>query len=89
MLCVLCSTDRKIGMWQCENIAGVSGGLEGLSAALFTRVLGWSKLELDILRRFFTAFFGTRIDLRKMLTSRSVAKVKAEHKNTKIHSYYE
>ncbi len=60
--CAVCSTDRKIGIWQCENIAGIRGGLEGLSAAIFTRVLGWSKLELDILRRFLTPFFGNRID---------------------------
>tara|TARA_R110002060_G_scaffold13370_1_gene18960 strand:- start:1742 stop:1909 length:168 start_codon:yes stop_codon:yes gene_type:complete len=54
-------------MWQNENIAGPQGGIEGLSAALFTRVLGWSKLELDVF----------------------MAKVKAEHRSTKIHSYYE
>ncbi|KUJ23806.1 S-adenosyl-L-methionine-dependent methyltransferase [Mollisia scopiformis] len=58
---------KEIGMWQCENIAGPDGGIEGLSAAVFTRVLGWSKLELDVL----------------------LAKAKAEHRNTKIHSYYE
>lgn len=27
----------------------VSSGLEGLSAAVYTRVLGWSKEELDVL----------------------------------------
>ena len=54
-------------MWQNENIAGPSGGIEGLSAALFTRVLGWSKIELDVF----------------------VAQVRAEHRNSRIHSYYE
>lgn len=55
---------KEIGMWQSENIAD---GFEGLSAAVFTRVLGWSKLELDVL----------------------LAQAKQEHKNTKIHSYYD
>ncbi|KAG4430735.1 hypothetical protein IFR05_013776 [Cadophora sp. M221] len=58
---------KMIGMWQNENIAGPQGGIEGLSAALFTRVLGWSKMELDVF----------------------MAQVKSEHKNPKIHSYYE
>lgn len=57
----------EIGMWQNENIAGPQGGIEGLSAALFTRVLGWTKIELDIF----------------------MAQVKSEHRNPKIHSYYE
>lgn len=33
-------------MWTLENI---TSGLEGLSAAVYTRVLGWSKEELDVL----------------------------------------
>ena len=32
-------------MWTYENI---SSGLEGLSAAVYTRVLGWTKPELDV-----------------------------------------
>jgi hypothetical protein len=32
-------------MWVLEDLAP---GLEGLSVALFTRVLGWSKEELDV-----------------------------------------
>lgn len=55
---------KEIGMWQNENIAS---GLEGLSAALFTRVLGWSKEELDVL----------------------LAQARKEHKDTRIHSYYQ
>ncbi|KAL5322321.1 hypothetical protein ACEPPN_010294 [Leptodophora sp. 'Broadleaf-Isolate-01'] len=58
---------KMIGMWQNENIAGPQGGIEGLSAALFTRVLGWSKMELDVF----------------------MAQVKSEHRNPRIHSYYE
>ncbi|KAF6785728.1 methyltransferase domain-containing protein [Colletotrichum sojae] len=33
-------------MWTLEDI---SSGLEGLSAAVYTRVLGWSKESLDVL----------------------------------------
>jgi hypothetical protein len=33
------------GMWVLEDMGP---GLEGLSAGLFTRVLGWSKEELDV-----------------------------------------
>ncbi|KAH7169999.1 S-adenosyl-L-methionine-dependent methyltransferase [Dactylonectria macrodidyma] len=36
---------KEIGTWNLENI---TSGLEGLSAAVFTRVLGWTKEELDI-----------------------------------------
>lgn len=32
-------------MWQLENLGG---GLEAISVALFTRVLKWSKPELDM-----------------------------------------
>lgn len=55
---------KEIGMWQNENIVS---GLEGLSAALFTRVLGWSKEELDVL----------------------LAQARREHRDTRIHSYYD
>jgi hypothetical protein len=41
--------------------------VEGLSAVLFTRVLGWSKEELDVL----------------------LSGARSEHRDTKIHSYYE
>lgn len=34
------------GIWTLENI---STGLHGLSSAVFTRVLGWSNEELEIL----------------------------------------
>jgi hypothetical protein len=33
-------------MWQFENLGG---NLEAISAALFTRVLGWTKGETDIM----------------------------------------
>lgn len=33
-------------MWQLENF---SSGIEAISVALFTRVLGWSTDELDVL----------------------------------------
>jgi short-subunit dehydrogenase involved in D-alanine esterification of teichoic acids len=32
-------------MWQLEN---VTSGLEGFSMAIFTRVLGWTKPEVDV-----------------------------------------
>ncbi|RDW69194.1 S-adenosyl-L-methionine-dependent methyltransferase-6 [Coleophoma cylindrospora] len=35
---------KELGMWYLENMGG---DLEGLSVGLFTRVLGWEKLELD------------------------------------------
>ncbi|KAF5667186.1 methyltransferase [Fusarium heterosporum] len=37
---------KELGAWELENI---SSGLDGLSSAVFTRVLGWSKEELDVL----------------------------------------
>ncbi|CAM1509719.1 Fc.00g000540.m01.CDS01 [Cosmosporella sp. VM-42] len=36
---------KELGSWNLENI---SSGIEGLSAAVYTRVLGWSKEELDV-----------------------------------------
>ncbi|CAJ0543231.1 Ff.00g004750.m01.CDS01 [Fusarium sp. VM40] len=36
---------KELGSWTLENI---SGGLEAISTALFTRILGWSKPELDV-----------------------------------------
>lgn len=36
---------KELGMWGLENI---SGGLQGLSMALFTRGLGWSATELEV-----------------------------------------
>ncbi|QGI63796.1 hypothetical protein CEK27_007767 [Fusarium fujikuroi] len=37
---------KELGAWNLENI---SSGLEGLSSAVYTRVLGWTKEELDVL----------------------------------------
>ncbi|KAG0646367.1 putative methyltransferase tdiE [Hyphodiscus hymeniophilus] len=37
---------KELGMWAHENI---SAGLQGLSLALFTRGLGWSVDELEVL----------------------------------------
>jgi SAM-dependent methyltransferase len=36
---------KELGMWQLENIIS---GLEGFSVAMFTRILGWTKLEVDV-----------------------------------------
>jgi len=36
---------KELGMWQLENIIS---GLEGFSVAIFTRVLGWTKPEVDV-----------------------------------------
>ncbi|KAH7174524.1 S-adenosyl-L-methionine-dependent methyltransferase [Fusarium flagelliforme] len=36
---------KELGSWTLENI---SSGLEAISSAIFTRVLGWSKPELDV-----------------------------------------
>lgn len=36
---------KELGMWHLENLCG---GLEGISLALFTRVLGWGKEETDV-----------------------------------------
>lgn len=32
-------------MWEQENLGG---GLEAISIGLFTRILGWEKIELDV-----------------------------------------
>ncbi|KAM0328733.1 hypothetical protein ACHAQA_005146 [Verticillium albo-atrum] len=37
---------KELGMWNLENI---TSGLHGLSAAVYTRVLGWTNEELEIL----------------------------------------
>jgi hypothetical protein len=37
---------KELGMWSHENI---TSSLEGLSVALFTRALGWSMAELEVL----------------------------------------
>jgi hypothetical protein len=36
---------KKLGLWQGGNLAY---GIEGFSLALFTRVLGWTKKEVDV-----------------------------------------
>jgi len=46
---------KELGHWNLENI---SGGLEDLSMALFTRVLGWSKEEVEVF------LLGVRKDLK-------------------------
>jgi SAM-dependent methyltransferase len=40
--------ERRIGMWQLEKMSG-PGGLEAVTVGLFTRVLGWTKVETDVL----------------------------------------
>ena len=37
--------EKTLGMWQGENLAN---GVEGFTLALFTRILGWTKEEVDI-----------------------------------------
>ncbi|CRK27683.1 hypothetical protein BN1723_014004 [Verticillium longisporum] len=37
---------KELGMWNLENI---TSGLHGLSAAVYTRVLGWSPEEMEVL----------------------------------------
>ncbi|RDW76174.1 hypothetical protein BP5796_06995 [Coleophoma crateriformis] len=39
------SNAKELGMWELEN---ATGGLEGISMALFTRGLGWAKPEVDV-----------------------------------------
>jgi len=36
---------KTLGLWQGENLAS---GIEGFCLALFTRILGWRKEEVDI-----------------------------------------
>ncbi|KAK6223057.1 methyltransferase domain-containing protein [Colletotrichum tabaci] len=50
---------KELGMWTYENI-GV--GLSGLSLALFTRALGWSKEQLEVFL----------VDVRKDMKDRSI-----------------
>jgi len=38
-------TEKTLGIWQGENLAY---GIEGFSLALFTRILGWEKTEVDV-----------------------------------------
>ncbi len=45
LLQYLVSNDLLAGTWTLENY---NVGLEAISNALFTRVLGWSKPELDV-----------------------------------------
>ncbi|KAG0652168.1 putative methyltransferase [Hyphodiscus hymeniophilus] len=37
--------EKTLGLWQGENLAY---GIEGFSLALFTRILGWTKEEVDV-----------------------------------------
>ena len=37
--------EKTLGMWQNENMCY---GIEGFSLALFTRILGWKKEEVDV-----------------------------------------
>lgn len=46
---------KELGAW---NLANFDSGLEGMSVALFTRVLGWSPQEVAVL------LAGVRKDLR-------------------------
>jgi hypothetical protein len=46
---------KELGMWALEN---VEPGLEGLSMAIFTRALGWSKQETEVF------LMGVRKDLK-------------------------
>ncbi|KAF4454183.1 hypothetical protein F53441_3183 [Fusarium austroafricanum] len=50
---------KELGSWTLENI---TSGLEAISIALFTRVLGWSKTELDVFL----------VDVRKDLKNPSI-----------------
>jgi hypothetical protein len=38
-------TEKTLGFWQNENLVY---GIEGFSLALFTRILGWKKEEVDV-----------------------------------------
>ncbi|RDW74823.1 hypothetical protein BP6252_05965 [Coleophoma cylindrospora] len=50
---------KELGMWAHENL---SGGIEGISLAIFTRVLGWSREEMDVFL----------VDVRKELKDRNI-----------------
>ncbi|GKT61750.1 methyltransferase domain-containing protein [Colletotrichum tofieldiae] len=50
---------KELGVWTYENLGN---GLSGLSLALFTRALGWSKEELEVFL----------IDARKDMKDRSI-----------------
>ncbi|KAF4970772.1 hypothetical protein FZEAL_9975 [Fusarium zealandicum] len=50
---------KELGAWTLENI---TSGLDGLSSAVYTRVLGWSKEELDLFL----------VDVRRELKDRTI-----------------
>ena len=55
---------ETIGMWNLENM---TPALEGFSMALFTRVLGWSKEEVEtFLTRQFIALENLNINTRNL-----------------------
>jgi hypothetical protein len=55
-----CITDLgRLGMWTLENIGS---GVEGLSMAVFTRVLQWSKEATDVLL----------VDVRKDMKNKAI-----------------
>lgn len=43
---------EEIGIWQRENHLA---GAQGISVALFTRILGWSPQKVELVRGFCTA----------------------------------
>jgi SAM-dependent methyltransferase len=50
---------KEVGMWQLENL---TGGLEAITIGLFSRVLGWTKPEIDVLiAQVLTELKDTRI----------------------------
>ncbi|KAL3426807.1 methyltransferase domain-containing protein [Phlyctema vagabunda] len=50
---------KELGMWAHENL---SGGIDGISLAVFTRILGWSREEMEVFL----------IDVRKELKDRRI-----------------
>lgn len=52
-------TDKAIGMWTLENF---TSGLSAFSMAFFTRVLGWSKEEVEVFL----------VDVRREMNNRKV-----------------
>ncbi|KAK2674582.1 hypothetical protein RAB80_009566 [Fusarium oxysporum f. sp. vasinfectum] len=58
---------KELGSWTLENI---SSGLDGISSALFTRVLGWSKPQLDVF------LIDVRKDLKNPLHPRILAHIR-------------